>query len=199
VTSTYADGVTRRDFTEAPVTEVCRALASGDHDALAEIYRRWGSLVLTMCLRALENRADAEDVTQQVFVSAWRSRDRIRPSDTALPAWLVGIARHRIADRLAARGREARRVYAVASTSAADPPPREPTSDQVTTRMLLAEELRGLGEPRRTIMALAFYEDRTHEQIADRLGMPLGTVKSHVRRGLLQLRARLKEVHDVTP
>ncbi len=192
----YAEAVTGGDYTSASVAQLSAALSTGEHDALAEVYRRWSGLVLTMCLRVLGDRHDAEDVTQQVFVSAWQSRERVRPSDSALPGWLVGITRHRIADRLALRGRDARNVYAVAALTPDAQAPRPTTLEQVTTRVLVTEELRSLDEPRRTIMALAFYEDRTHEQIATHLDLPLGTVKSHVRRGLLHLRARLREVND---
>lgn len=188
--------MSRREWTDAPVAEVAAAVADGDHDALAEAYRRWAGLVHTVCLRALGDGHDAEEVTQQVFVSAWQGRANLRPSDTALPAWLLGIARHRVADRLALRGRDARTVRAVAAVTPGERRPAAPTPEEVTTRVLLGEELRALREPRRTIVRLAFFEDRTHEQIARDLDLPVGTVKSHVRRGLLHLRARLREVSD---
>ncbi|MBK8468825.1 MAG: sigma-70 family RNA polymerase sigma factor [Actinomycetales bacterium] len=177
-------------------------LASGSHQALEEIYRRWGSLVLGICLRALGDRADAEDVTQQVFVSAWSSRHTLRPSDTALPAWLIGITRRRIADELARRYRRrdtttllVDEADLVAGTGAG----QAPGLDRVVDGLVMAHELDQLGEPRRTILTLAYFEDRTHEQIAAILDLPLGTVKSHIRRSLVRLRAQLQEVaHDAS-
>jgi RNA polymerase sigma factor (sigma-70 family) len=173
-----------------PVADLAAGLAAGKEDMLAEVYKRWSALVYTIALRRVGDAGDAEEVTQQVFVSAWRSRETLKPSETALPGWLIGIAKHRIADRLAARDRD-RRIAAAATTTA---PPDSPAADRVVDRLVIADELDRIGDPRRTILRLAFYEDQTYEQISNRLDMPLGTVKSHVRRGLLHLRSRLREV-----
>jgi RNA polymerase sigma-70 factor, ECF subfamily len=181
---------------DLPVADLAAGLAAGKEDVLAEVYRRWSALVYTIALQRLRDPGDAEEVTQQVFVSAWRSRETLKPSDTALPGWLIGIAKHRIADRLAARDRD-RRITAAATT--AEPPRDSPAADRVVDRLVIADELDRIGDPRRTILRLAFYEDQTYEQISNRLDMPLGTVKSHVRRGLLHLRSRLREVAGEAP
>ncbi len=166
-------------------------LAAGSHDALEAIYRRWGSLVLGICLRALGNRSDAEDVTQAVFVSAWGSRHTLQPSENALPGWLIGITRRRIADELAQRYRSNDTMTAVVRAHPGTT--STPGLDRLVDGLVLAHEVEQLGEPRRTILRLAFVEDRTHEQIAATLGLPLGTIKSHIRRSLVQLRSQLKE------
>ena len=188
--------MTTGDLAAAGPEEVARRLRDGDQAALGEAFRRWSPLVFTIALRALRDRTDAEDVTQQVFVGAWRSRSTLRPSDSALPGWLVGITRHRIADRMALRGRDARNQQAVEALPAADVPDPQ---DRLVERLVLADEIDRFDDPRRTILRLAFYEDQTHQQIAAVLGLPLGTVKSHVRRGLLHLRSRLGEVTDGAP
>ncbi len=167
-------------------------LRDGAEDALAEAFDRWASLVHTLALRSLGSHHDAEDVTQQVFVSAWRSRHTLRPERGTVPGWLVGIARHRIADVHAQRARSARDAEAVASEAA--PVAHDPPADErLATRLLLADELDRLGEPRGRVIRMAFVDELTHEEIAERLGMPLGTVKSHVRRGLIKRRNRLEE------
>lgn len=128
-----------------------------------------------------------------MFVSAWNSRHTLRPDKGTVPGWLVGITRHKVADVHAKRARLARDAQAVAENTLPDesaPPP----DDLLATRLVLHDELERLGEPRGTIVRMAFLEDRTHDEIAERLAMPLGTVKSHVRRGLLHLRTRLEEV-----
>jgi RNA polymerase sigma factor (sigma-70 family) len=188
------DGVSTGQHVD--VDDLAARLRDGNRDALAEAYREWSSLVHTLALRSLGNHHDAEDVTQQVFVAAWRSRHTLRPERGSVAGWLVGITRHTIADMHARRARQARDAAAVAARSGPDahaPPP----DDQLATRLVLRDELGRLGEPRGTVVRMAFLEDLTHEQIAERLDLPLGTVKSHVRRGLTRLRTRLEEVnHD---
>lgn len=179
------------------VSALAHALAQGSTHALAETYRRWSPLIFTIALRSTGNRADAEDITQQVFVAAWRGRHTLRPSDAALPGWLVGIAKHRVADHHAARARSTRDIAAVAAASTSTQV--EPPDSLLAERLLVAGEISTLGEPRRTIVQMAFYEDKTHEQISTALGVPLGTVKSHIRRALLHLRDRLEEVTHEPP
>jgi RNA polymerase sigma factor (sigma-70 family) len=169
-------------------------LRDGSRDALAEAYREWSSLVHTLAVRSLGNHHDAEDVTQQVFVAAWRSRHTLRPERGSVAGWLVGITRHKIADVQAARARSARDARAVAARTLPDDHAPAP-DDELAARLVLHDELDRLGDPRGTVVRLAFLEELTHEEIAARLGLPLGTVKSHVRRGLLHLRTRLEEVN----
>lgn len=181
------------DGESATVEAVAQALVDGSHDALAETYRRWSGLVYTIALRSLSNHHDAEDVTQRVFVAAWRGRQTLRPSPTALPAWLVGITRNCVTDLRTERYRAIRNASAVSSETPAKPDLQQ----QVAERLLLAHELDRLGEPRGSVLRLAFVHDLTHEQIAERMGLPLGTVKSHIRRGLVRLRSVLEEVDRV--
>lgn len=168
---------------------LAHAFAAGDDSALEELYRDVSSLVYTLAVRALGSAADAEDVTQQTFVSAWKGRETFDPDRGDLRGWTVGIAKRRIADALAARAREARRAQAAQE--------HVPTvgADHVDA-VLLACEVEALGDPRNRIVALAYFEGATHQQIATRLDMPLGTVKSHLRRSLTELRHRW-EVSDV--
>ena len=172
------------------------AFAGGSHEALAECYRRFSPLVLAIASRALGSRHDAEDVVQQVFVSAWKSRGTLRPSEHALPAWLIGIARRRVADEYARRARETRKTHAAGAKLVHGGEGDDEHVDQIVDRVVLRDAVEQMAEPRRTVLNLAYVEDRTHEDIAARLDLPLGTVKSHVRRGLLQLRRDLREARD---
>ena len=196
-TAGYGVVVPVHDEPGADTGELAKALAVGSPDALAEIYRHWSSLVHTIALRSLGDPADAEDVTQQVFVSAWNGRHTFRPDSGSIPGWLVGITRHRIADLRAQRHRNHRNLQAVALDSAATP---QVTDDgEWAQRLLVVDELERMGDPRAAVIRMAFLEDRSHDDIARALGLPLGTVKSHIRRGLLQLRERLREVDHVAP
>ena len=172
--------------------EVARRFALGDDQALAWAYERWAAQIHGMAVRAFGSGPDAEDVTQQVFVAAWIGRGGFRRDAGPLPAWLVGICRHKIADIWAKRDRQ-RRVTEAATVEAQAAPLATPTFDSaVADRVLLLDELDRLGQPQRGIIELAFFEDLTHVQIAERTGIPLGTVKSHIRRTLERLRTRLE-------
>ncbi|MFW3169751.1 RNA polymerase sigma factor [Geodermatophilus sp. CPCC 206100] len=173
--------------------EVGRRFAAGDEQALAWAYERFAGQVHGMAVRAFGPGPDAEDVTQQVFVSAWTGRAGYRPDQGPLPAWLVGVCRHKIADAWARRDRQRRAAEAAIAEAQAAPPPGGPQVDTaVADRVLLLGELDQIGQPQRGIIELAFFEDLTHAQIAARTGLPLGTVKSHIRRTLERLRTRLE-------
>lgn len=164
----------------------------GDEHALTAVYARWSPLVFTMAVRSLANAADAEDVTQKVFIAAWRGRAGFDPVRSRLPAWLIGIARHVIADTHEARSRQ-RLLEASLATSL--PSHRADDSVAVVNRVLVGDEIDRLEPVPRQVVRLAFFEDLTQAQIADSLGLPLGTVKSHMRRSMTRLRTRL-EVSD---
>jgi RNA polymerase sigma factor (sigma-70 family) len=174
--------------------EVGRRCAAGEEQALAWAYERWAGQVHGMAVRAFGSGPDAEDVTQQVFVSAWTGRAGYRPESGPLPAWLVGICRHKIADTWARRDKHRRENDAAMVEAQARPggPVTAGVDTAVADRVLLLDELDQLGQPQRGIIELAFFEDLTHAQIADRTGLPLGTVKSHIRRTLERLRTRLE-------
>ncbi|MFF1274823.1 sigma-70 family RNA polymerase sigma factor [Streptomyces marokkonensis] len=172
--------------------ELARGLLAADENAFAAVYRRWGSLVHTMATRSLGDTHEAEDVTQQVFLGAWRGRDGYRPERGPLGGWLVGITRRKIVDALAARTRRLTLIDSVARD--ADGPRRtDGGPDEVLDRVLLVDALSRLPRSQREVLCLAFYEDLTQAQIAERTGMPLGTVKSHTRRGLLRLREGIEQ------
>lgn len=178
------------DWATATPEEIGQAFVGGEDGCLTEVYRRWGSLVYTLSLRLLGQAAEAEDVTQQVFVGAWRGRATYRPELGSLPAWLLGHTRHRVIDRQRGRAREAKIVRA--SLEQLDPAASASSAESIVDRLLLQHEIGLLPDPRGIILRLAFYDGHTYGQIAERLGLPLGTVKSHARRGLIELRRRMR-------
>ncbi|MEO3978289.1 sigma-70 family RNA polymerase sigma factor [Streptomyces sp. CAU 1734] len=170
-------------------------LLRGDERSFAAIYQRWSPLVHTLAARTLGDAREAEDVTQQVFLAAWRGRAGFRPERGPLGAWLVGITRRKTVDALAARTRRGELAAAAAGRSPAGGPGRDtaPSPEDSLDRVLIADELSRLPRPQREVLCLAFYGDLTQTQIAERTGIPLGTVKSHARRGLHRLRRRISE------
>jgi RNA polymerase sigma-70 factor (ECF subfamily) len=182
-----------RGAVEADDEEIGRRFAAGEAQALALAYERWAGQIHGMAVRAFGPGPDAEDVTQQTFVSAWTGRAGYRPDKGPLPAWLVGVCRHKIADTWARRDRQRREAEAAVTQLQADPSSVTACVDTaVADRLLVLDELDRLDQPQRGIIELAFFEDLTHAQIADRTGIPLGTVKSHIRRTLERLRRRLE-------
>lgn len=180
------------DIPENDSPSLVADFVAGDERALAVVYERWGKLVYSIALRSLRDVHEAEDVTQRVFVAAWLGRHTFDPDRARLPSWIVGITRNTIVDTYARMARERRDADAISSNLE---PAGSGWSDETADRLLLADELSRLPEVPRQIVRLAFYDRLTHAQIAERMGMPLGTVKSHVRRSLDRLRTRL-EVDD---
>ena len=159
--------------------------AAGDPAALRDAYDRWSAAVYAIAVRTLGAHHDAEDVTQQVFVRAWRGRDTFDPGRGTLAAWLVGITRRQVSDRLNTRVRDLQAADRAGRAARPDPAP-EP--DRVVDAVIVADELDKLAPQVRTVLRLAFFDDLTHQQIAAVTGLPLGTVKSHLRRGMDRLR-----------
>lgn len=161
----------------------------GDETVLRELYDRYAGLVHQVGVACLPSRSDAEDVTQATFVAAWRGRQTYDPDRGSLAGWLLGIARRQAVDRLRALGREQNSVDAVRRQAPAAYP-GELAPERVIDRIVVADELRRLSDEQRRVVELAFFDDLTHVQIAGVTGLPLGTVKSHLRRGLERLRSR---------
>jgi RNA polymerase sigma factor (sigma-70 family) len=164
------------------------AFPAGTDEVLREVYGRYGSLVYRIALAALPSRVDAEEVTQATFVSAWQGRHTFDPQRGTLAGWLVGIVRRRTIDRLRMFERERLALRAVEATTTAGG--ESPGAERVVDRMVVADELGKLPDAQRRVLELAFFDDLTHTQISNLTGMPLGTVKSNLRRGLIQLRRR---------
>jgi RNA polymerase sigma-70 factor (ECF subfamily) len=163
--------------------DVARSFVDGAETALRRVWDRYGSLVNTYCVRSLRDRDLAADCVQETFVSAWRSRAKFDPSRGSLPGWLLGIARHRVMDAYRSQAR---------TPLPTDDPGVEATvpdhPDALVERLLLADALATLDERPRRVLDLAFYGGLSQSAIAERLGLPIGTVKSDMRRALLRLR-----------
>lgn len=168
---------------------VSAAWVRADESALQRAYEQFGSLVFTYCVRSLGDRDVAADCTQETFVSAWRSRDRFDPAKGTLAGWLMGIARYKVLDVRRASPR-----IPTPDPDAGTTGDRavEPDADRLADRLLVANALETLPSRARTVVELAFYSDLSQTEIAERLQMPLGTVKSDMRRALQRMRPHLE-------
>jgi RNA polymerase sigma factor (sigma-70 family) len=180
----------------SPDQELAEHFRGGDEHALRIAYDRFGGAVLHLAQRVLGNRSDAEDVTQATFVAAWQGRQTFDPDRGSLLSWLLGIARRKAVDRIRTAVRENR----ITETIRALPEPAAPaeTPERIVDRLVVADELAQLPAEQRRTLELAFYDDLTHPQISAVTGLPLGTVKSHIRRGMANLRRRW-EVDGAAP
>jgi RNA polymerase sigma-70 factor (ECF subfamily) len=165
------------------------AWLAAEPDAVRLAWEACGALVHGYCAKALGDRERAADCTQETFVSAWRARERFDPARGTLAGWLLGIARYRVLDVHRGAHRVPTPVDDVPQTSF---PAAPAAPDLLADRMLIAHALESLPPAARQVVELAFYGDLTQVEIAERTGLPIGTVKSHMRRALLRLRADLE-------
>jgi RNA polymerase sigma factor (sigma-70 family) len=164
------------------------SFANGGDSAVHRAYERYGSLVYTFCRRTVGHH-DAVDIAQEVFVAAWRSQRSYDPARGGLGGWLMSIARNKAVDHLRRQGRRpisGGDVAELESTAV-----RSDDVDLLADRMLLAEAMSELEPRQRQVVELAFLRDLTHEQIAEQTKLPLGTIKSDIRRSLPKLQRAL--------
>jgi RNA polymerase sigma-70 factor, ECF subfamily len=201
-----------------------REVAAGSEDALAALYDRHVDAVFAASSRLTSDRQVAEEVVQETFLALWNRAETYDPSAGSLAAWLHTIARNRTVDRLRAAGRRPNLVPL--SAAAADDeqdsaaldrvvaagrvlggstpgPTPEHEAEWASVRRVIQEALEGMADHERTVIVLAYNEELSQSEIAERLGWPLGTVKTRTRRALLRLRqvlaVELGELTDRTP
>lgn len=174
-----------------------QALRSGQTSALGTLYDRYSSLVYGIALKMLRNSAEAEDLTQEIFVILWQ-KDNYQPSRGALSSYLSTLTRSRALDRLRVGSNRQR----ILDQWSGDVGPRSPSLtpfEQVSVderRGYVRQALETLPEMQRRVLELSYFEGLSQTQIAERLDAPLGTVKTWARKGLLQLNQNLKDQID---
>ncbi len=168
-------------------------LASGNMDAVAELYDRHAARVFSLARRILQDEGDAEDVVQDVFAQAWRTAPTYATTRGTVAAWLLMMARTRAIDRLRARrARPDTRSDGVLDNlqDEGTPVQEQMVAAEQSARIRLA--LVDLPVDQRTALELAYFEGLTQSEIAERLSTPLGTVKTRIRTALTTLRRSLR-------
>ncbi|MFN7914848.1 MAG: sigma-70 family RNA polymerase sigma factor [Vicinamibacterales bacterium] len=180
-------------------TDLIRLVVLRDEGALATLYDRHSRLAYSLAMRILRSPSDAEEILQETFVRIWSRAHTYEPALGSPAAWLSRIARNCAIDRLRAR-RTRQDVDGAPPES--DVPSVEP-STAVTPERLFEDQrtsvsVRGalgtLPPPQRMLIEAAFFEGYTHQELSERYGLPLGTVKARIRTGLLALRSQLQAV-----
>ncbi len=166
-------------------------VAGGDAAAFENLYRTTSARLFGVCLRVLPQRAEAEEVLQEVFLGIWRKAEQFDATRASAMTWLSMMTRNKAIDRVranaGARGQTVIELDEIASDSSASEV-AEVAQDQERIEVCLNE----LETPRRHLIRIAFFEGATYEELAERSGNPLGTVKSWIRRSLLKLKACLE-------
>jgi RNA polymerase sigma-70 factor (ECF subfamily) len=167
-------------------------IASGEREALRQLYQATSSKLFGVCLRILSDREESEDVLQDVFVTIWRRADRFDVTRASVMTWLSTIARNRSIDRLRARG-------PLAYAGTIDGLEIPDGADSAETLLSAADDrnklqgcLSELDDRTQTVIRTAFFEGVTYETLARNMDAPLGTVKSWIRRGLAKLKGCLQ-------
>jgi RNA polymerase sigma-70 factor (ECF subfamily) len=202
------------DRRSADDAALVRDVAAGSESALGDLYDRYVDAVYAAASRLTSDRQVAEEVVQETFLALWNRAELFDPNIGSLAAWLHTIARNRTVDRLRAAGRRPN-LIPLSSASGEDEQAGAaldrlvaagtviggagvgpgPEGELATTelRQVLREALAELPDAERTAIVLAYREELTQTEIAERLGWPLGTVKTRTRRALLRLRGVLAD------
>jgi RNA polymerase sigma-70 factor, ECF subfamily len=191
-----------------------REVAGGSYDALAALYDRHATAIYAVASRLTSDRGVAEEVVQDTFLALWDRAESFDPRTGSLPAWLHTIARNRTVDRLRSAGRRPQlagphrsstaedsetqileRAAAIGTIVGGSQPPTGPEDALASkeTRATIDLALGTMAVEERTVIVLAYHDGLSQSEIAERLGWPLGTVKTRTRRALRRLRDALDE------
>lgn len=166
-------------------------VAEGDQTAVARVLDQYGDLVWSLARRFLGNSPEAEDAVQDIFIAIWSSAERYKPELASEVTFIATIARRRLIDRLRKNSRTPDSVEYDEGSAGQNPEQVNRITENVEVQNVV-RVLNDMPEEHRQILSLSIYEGYSHSEIAEQMAMPLGTVKTRVRRGLLHIREQLK-------
>ena len=181
------------DATRRQLAAALVRVAGGDRAALRVVYQDTSAKLFGVCLRILKDRGEAEDVLQEVFVTVWRKAASFDPGRASPITWMVAIARNRAIDRLRASVISRRMEPIESADAVSDPAPAAVERVELAQQhQRLSRCLEELEARQASAIREAFLDGTTYEELATRMSVPLGTMKSWIRRGLLKLRTCLE-------
>lgn len=187
---------TAEDLTGQPPPsdlDLLYAMREGQKSALRLLYDRYSRLVYGLAYRILNNAEEAEDLTQEIFLTIWH-RDTYNPKRASFSSFLSLLTRSRAIDRLRSRGTRSKflqRWQGMVKSETTTSPLESASIDERST--LIRQALAQLSDSEREVLEIAYYEGLSQTEIAQRLNIPLGTVKTRSRQGLLKLRQSLQD------
>jgi RNA polymerase sigma-70 factor (ECF subfamily) len=164
---------------------ILQRIASGDRSAVQDCLDNYGGLIWSLARRMLPNQNEAEDAVQEIFVEIWKNADRFDESKSSETTYVAMIARRRLIDRLR---KTARQPNIDSFDDILVEPSKDETMQTSVEAKQAAEAMRQLRPEQQKILQLSIVQGYSHQEISDALKMPLGTVKTHARRGLIQVR-----------
>jgi RNA polymerase sigma-70 factor (ECF subfamily) len=181
------------DFNEASDAQLVTSIGRYSEVALAEVYRRHGGAVYGLARRVLDNAAEAEDVTQEVFLRLWNAPDRFDPARGSLRSYLLAQSHARAVDVIRSQNSRRARESSDAMKTARAGYDMQNEAWDLTLAHQVSEALATLPDDERRAIELAYFEGRTYVQVAEILNQPEGTVKSRIRNGMRRMRRILLE------
>jgi RNA polymerase sigma-70 factor (ECF subfamily) len=178
-----------RDLAHMSDEALLSLVARSDDSALAELYDRFGRVAYGLALRILRDDALAQDAVQEAFLAVWRSADRFVEERAKASTWILTLVHRRAVDTV--RREERRRAEPLAEEHEPGPPADE--AERLVQRELVEQALRRLPDDQREALELAYFGGYTQSELAERLGQPLGTIKSRMFTGLARLREILAD------
>lgn len=185
---------------EPDLAALIRRVAAGEETALAELYDRTSSLVHAVARRVLMDQSAAEEITIDVYTQVWRQVANYDESRGSVVSWLSTLARSRAIDRLRSTATHRQRSEALDEVIELVDPNHSPEelSSLSERRRIVQRAMSEITEEQREAIEVAFFQGLTHSEVANKLGQPLGTIKTRIRTGMLRLRELLAPLEEGT-
>lgn len=181
--------VDRPTMNQTTADSLLQQVAAGQSHAIADVIDTYGALVWSIARKYFGRSGEAEDAVQDAFIAVWKAADRYDPEIAAESTYIAMIARRRMIDQLRKQGRRP-----TTQTLEGSPEPEDESSDRLADEEQVETVLKvinALDPPQPDVIKHSLMDGLTHPEIAEKLGLPLGTVKTHIRRGLIKVRKAL--------